>query len=313
MRIRAASSETDYKCILSLINMDKLEPYTLSQYQHCLREEPGRIYRTQVAVNNQDEVIGYSEVVHESFYAPGRYYLWVVSHPDHLRRGTGSALYCEAEEFALAQGASVLSTNVRDNNPTALAFAKHFGYTMDRHLFGSILNLDTFEETPFGDCIPALNAVGIHFCSLAELGNTVDARRRLYDVHTITALQIPGSNGETLSFEQFEQEAAGSEWFKPEGQILAMDGDQFIGIAAVRLYPETRSSENLMTGVLKSYRGRKIALALKLLAIRYAWLNGAKTIRTHNDSLNAPMLAINRKLGYQPQSGKYRLRKEISV
>ncbi len=67
-----------------------------------------------------------------------------------------------------------------------------------------------------------------------------------------------------------------------------------------------------MTGVVASYRGRKIALALKLLAIRYAWSHGAKTIRTHNDSLNAPMLAINRKLGYQPQSGKYRLRKEIA-
>ncbi len=311
MRIRAARSETDYKRILSLMNIDKLEPYTLSQHRHCLREEPGRIYRTQVAVNNQDEVIGYSEVVHESFYAPGRYYLWVVTHLDYLRRGIGSGLYCEAEVFALAHGARVLSTNVRDNNPAALAFAKHFGYTLDRHLFGSILNLDTFDETSFGECIPALNAAGIHFFSLAELGNTVNTRRKLYDVNTITALQIPGSNGETLSFEQFEQEVAGSEWFNPEGQILAVDGDQFIGLGAVRLYPESRSAENLMTGVFESYRGRKIALALKLLAIRYARLHGAKTIRTHNDSLNAPMLAINRKLGYQPQSGKYRLRKEI--
>ncbi len=40
---------------------------TIVLYQHCLREEPGRIYRSQVAANNQDEVIGYDEVVMISY------------------------------------------------------------------------------------------------------------------------------------------------------------------------------------------------------------------------------------------------------
>lgn len=55
-----------------------------------------------------------------------------------------------------------------------------------------------------------------------------------------------------------------------------------------------------MTGVEKAYRGRKLALALKLLAIRIAQAHDAATIRTGNDAENGPMLAINRKLGYQP-------------
>ncbi|MBP1693528.1 MAG: hypothetical protein H6Q37_1411, partial [Chloroflexi bacterium] len=58
-------------------------------------------------------------------------------------------------------------------------------------------------------------------------------------------------------------------------------------------------------GVLRTHRGRKIAQALKVIALRYARQNGAQVIRTDNDSLNAPILAINRKLGYQPQPGKY--------
>jgi hypothetical protein len=49
--------------------------------------------------------------------------------------------------------------------------------------------------------------------------------------------------------------------------------------------------------------------ALKLLAIRCARRcarrYGAVYIRTHNDSENAPILAINRKLGYQPRPGLY--------
>ncbi len=49
-----------------------------------------------------------------------------------------------------------------------------------------------------------------------------------------------------------------------------------------------------------------------LAAIRYAQAQGAHTIRTNNDSLNAPMLAINEKLGYGPQPGKYLLTRQMT-
>ena len=71
------------------------------------------------------------------------------------------------------------------------------------------------------------------------------------------------------------------------------------------------SSTNFITGVLPAYRGRKIAQALKLIAIRYAKARGANYIRTDNDSENAPMLAINRKLGYKSQTGVYLLYKQL--
>jgi glutathionyl-hydroquinone reductase len=35
-------------------------------------------------------------------------------------------------------------------------------------------------------------------------------------------------------------------------------------------------------------------------------------MRTSNDSQNAPMLAINQQLGYQPQAGRYRLMQDLS-
>ncbi len=113
-----------------------------------------------------------------------------------------------------------------------------------------------------------------------------------------------------MTYDEFVENVIGASWFRPEGQIFASDGDpakstEWIGLAGVRLLPEKRGAYNLMTGVLRSYRGRKIAQALKLLAIRYAKAQGAIYIRTTNDSLNVPMLAINDKLGYQRQPGKF--------
>lgn len=98
----------------------------------------------------------------------------------------------------------------------------------------------------------------------------------------------------------FERFVCGADWYRPEGQIVATCGDKWIGLAAVSLLPKAKRAHDMMTGVVKEYRGRKIALALRLCAIGYARKNGARFIRTHNYSLDAPMLAINRRLGYKP-------------
>ena len=102
-----------------------------------------------------------------------------------------------------------------------------------------------------------------------------------------------------------------SAWFQPAGQILAAAGDEYVGLAAVGYFEDQNYMYNNITGVLRDYRGRKIAQALKLLTIRYAQAYGAATIRTSNDSENAPMLAINRKLGYKPLPGKYLMHCEL--
>ena len=49
-----------------------------------------------------------------------------------------------------------------------------------------------------------------------------------------------------------------------------------------------------------SYRGRGLGLAVKLASIRWAAANGITQMVTTNDETNAPMLAINRRLGYAP-------------
>jgi len=62
------------------------------------------------------------------------------------------------------------------------------------------------------------------------------------------------------------------------------------------------------TGVLPEYRGRRIALSLKLLAVRTAQACGAPYLRTHNDSMNGPMLRINRDLiGFRAEPGYYKM------
>jgi RimJ/RimL family protein N-acetyltransferase len=55
-----------------------------------------------------------------------------------------------------------------------------------------------------------------------------------------------------------------------------------------------------MLGTLAQFRGRGLGTAAKLATIQWAAANGITQMFTTNDEANAPMLAINRRLGYTP-------------
>jgi GNAT superfamily N-acetyltransferase len=311
MNLRPLNFETDGQSALALINTFYTEPIQLSEFEYWIKNlPPGRTARRMVVQNEQGEIVGYSFVGHETWEAPGHFSVWLIVAPEHRRQGIGTALYADLEAYVRANGAERMVMEVNDNDPSSRQFAERRGFVAERHLFESVLDLQNFDERPYAGLIEQVEASGIRFFSLMQAGDTREALQKLHAVNYATALDIPGSDETWMPFDEFERMVRQAEWFNPHGQLLAADGEEYIGLAAVQLIPEKNGAYNLMTGVLEPYRGRKIALALKLLAIRYAHQHGATYIRTHNDSLNAPMLAINRKLGYQPLPGKYLMKKD---
>src|SRR6266568_5023748 len=67
-----------------------------------------------------------------------------------------------------------------------------------------------------------------------------------------------------------------------------------------------------LTGVIREYRGRGIAVALKLKVIEFARNNKYEKLRTWNDSTNAPMIGINIKLGFKREVGWITLEKNLA-
>jgi RimJ/RimL family protein N-acetyltransferase len=65
---------------------------------------------------------------------------------------------------------------------------------------------------------------------------------------------------------------------------------------------ETGRGYNEYTGTLPSHRGRGLARSVKLASLRWAAAQGLTAVWTTNDETNAPMLAINDRLGYRPSA-----------
>lgn len=311
--LRAANPATDFARIAELLSLDATEITT----EAALHEEegfmlPGKIRRRWVITEENDKVLGYAMVVKYPSEPADFFNMQVIVDPGVRNQGLGSQLYQTAIGFAQEQGAGRILTEVRETDPSSLQFAEKQGFAKDHHVFDSVLQLANFDEAQFAGKIEAVESSGIRFFTLAETHNRAEAERKLYEVNRMAVLDEPASTGTFPVYENWRRIILEGSWYRPESQFIAADGDRYIGLAGVYNEPELPETMfNGLTGVERDYRGRGIAMALKLLTIRYALENGAQKITTGNDARNTPMLAINRKLGYQALTGHYGMLKKI--
>lgn len=314
MNIHPVRLETDIPTVTRIYNAcEPGYPTTEEEIRRWMElRSPQRIALHLVAADEQDAVVAVANCIHAAEAPHRHFYAWLGVEPGDRCRGVGSALWEVLLRFLREQNASEIASEVLDNDPTSLTFAEKRGFSIQRHRFRSILDLTRFDETPFLPTITALEAAGIRFCTLSDFPDSEETRRKYCELNWAAVQDIPGEDWDASAYPQFfYNRILGAPWFRREGQMLALDGDAWAGFAIVQLKPETRSAYNTTTGVARAYRGRKIAQALKIMAARYARQHGALEISTDNDSLNHPMLAINRKMGYVAQAGKYSLMQRI--
>ena len=311
-KIRVANSKIDYERVAALLNKVWSSPVSASWLKNAdERMVNSPVMRRCVMENGAGKIVGYSIVLRSTDAAEGSFYLDVIVDPEHRKKGVGSSLYEEALAFAIEKGATIVDCEAYDNCPPCREFIEKRGFKLERHLFESVVDLERFDYGRFSHIVEEVEQGGIRFFSLADEGDTEEARRKLHQINYDCSLDDPASSGTFIGFEEFNHMFDTADWFIPEGQLLAADGDIYVGLSALAFIKENQAMYNNMTGVIRPYRGRKIAQALKIVALKFAKAYGAKTIRTHNDSQNHAMLAVNRKLGYVPQVGELRFKRKL--
>ena len=301
----------DFPRAAELLNLGASDPITAETLREWERNAvEGRIRWRVAAVDERGLIAGYGHAIRDHWAPEGLFWLYVAVDLAWRRQGIGSQLFDAVLDYAREHRATHYRDEIREGVPAVLAFAERCGFRIERHLFESALDVAAFDEGPFAGAVEEVEASGIRLFSMADLGDTPEVRRRLWELNERVGLDVPGDDGKIRPFDAFEKQVCLASWYRPDGQIIAADGDRWIGVSAVGYFPHTNAMWSMITGVDRAYRGRGIALALKLLTIRCAKRYGVASIRAHNDSENAPMLAINRKLGFQPQPGVYRMLRE---
>jgi len=311
-RIRPIQVPEDFPRLVDIFNSVNPVPATVAKMVEWESKFPPDAIRERlVAVTDGEYIVGYGEAERMAWDNPGRFSCWTAVDEAYRGHGVGSALYRGAEDWARARGCTQSESAVRDNMPSALEFAQKRGYEVDRHIFDSTLDVAAFDWPKFGGIVDRVKAGGIRFFTYAEEPGE-ETQRKWYELNKATVADIPGWDQEQYQpFDAWKKWALDGPDVRTDCILFAADGDRLAGVTNMVHIKEENLLWTFYTAVHPDFRGRQIALALKLMAVETARRLEVPTMRTNNDSKNAPMLAVNRKMGYVPCPGHFRLKKPI--
>jgi ribosomal protein S18 acetylase RimI-like enzyme len=192
----------------------------------------------------------------------------------------------------------------QENCEEGLRFFTEYGFQeVARHEI-STLDLTTWDSTAFKPVLDRVSEQGIRIVALPQLQESDPAgwQQRLFELEKAISLDIP-SHGEKKdeTFEVWSRRRLQGPMFDADGWFVALDGDRYVAQSQGYIsHSSPESFENGITGVLRDYRRRGIATALKVHLMRYAQQRGAHSVVTSNASHN-PMFGLNRALGFEPE------------
>jgi GNAT superfamily N-acetyltransferase len=249
--------------------------------------------------------VGWGEVAHLWWsYHPRRFGLWLNSDPRFQQQGTGSALYSRLIQHAEGQwSAEVIRCETRENRPRSLSFLERRGFGLRNRRWEARLLLERAHLERLAEAQRRLADQGVRVVTMADEQRRGSEQmvRDLFELEQRAARDEPGYDPEgAMQFDQFVANELDQASRVDDGSFLAYDGSRLVGVSRLMREPSEPTSLNVgFTGTDPDYRGRGVAMALKLRTLEYARERGFEQIRTQNDALNVGMLHINDELGFE--------------
>ncbi|MCW3094548.1 MAG: family N-acetyltransferase [Chthonomonadaceae bacterium] len=260
-------------------------------------EVPGASLHLIAEVIETGEIVGHLQgrdrSVPEPSHRPGQCHFSLDVARAHRGKGIGSSLYARVEAFARHRSALLLYV-VYDETPDAPAasFLRKRGFTLLERFLPSSIALDTFDPAEFAAAVERVEQQGIVLTTYAELGDAPERRQQLYTLEEAAHAVQP--------FREIEP-YVGAAYPKWEEEFVRRDPTTiFLALAPVtgEIVGVVTALEWYFTGTHPDWCGRGIATALKVRCMAEAKARGMDCMETENHEDNAPMLAVNRKLGF---------------
>lgn len=306
----------DYDAVSRLWNTvhsdDKLTPREIA-HRDAAFEAPYRFGR--LVAEREGRLVGAATFEqHAGMYHPQKFFIDVHVYPEVEGLGVGSALYERVVRELSPFDPITLRAQVKETHARARAFAEKRGFTEDKRDWDAVLHLASFDMTPFAPLLSRPQTRNIRICSLAELQHDPQMRRKFHALFSDVRRDVPRSEPATpIPFESFVKLVFEAPDFSLEGTFVALHEGAYVGLTQLWKGGATDELFTGLTGVTRAYRGRGIAVALKLRAIAFAKAIGAPLIHTDNDTRNTAMLAINDKLGFVRQPARISVVKTLGA
>jgi RimJ/RimL family protein N-acetyltransferase len=289
--------------ILNRLRPDQLETVEQNRQMHEFVHTPPMLCR-QVAVDEvaSGRLVGVGgTVTPPDGVGLGGFWVEASVHPDHQGKGVGQAISQALEREARALGAVRLWASTRVADRRSVRFLELQGFQEKLRNWQSVLELALAPDLPPASA-DALHRGGAEITTLAEEGpDDPVVLDRVYALAAATLGDGPRMGAYAPPTRaQFAGMMLETPGFFPEGFFVARSADRYVGMSNLeRMGPEPDRLHQVFTATHREFRGRGIATELKRRGIQFARDRGYRFLVTENDSLNAPIWAINQRLGYR--------------
>jgi len=308
-------SDSEYQTAVAVSNAvwpESLETVQEWNHQDATRDPQYRFQRLVVELDGS--IIGVGIYCEPAWsFKPGKFHVDGYVHPDHRKRGVGTALYHHLMKALASYDPVVITASTREDRTHGVRFLTQRGFRQIMREPVSHLEVMSFDHTRFAGYPARMTELGIKIVSLAEIiANDSDWKRRYWDLDWELAQDAPTTDPFTRqSFENFEERTLGAPGFDPHAHLISLDRDRWVGMSALWMSQAEPDKLNTgLTGVVRSHRRKGIATAMKVRAIDFAQRYGARLIETDNEE-NSPMYALNLALGFTPQPAWLQFEKRL--
>ncbi|HZY94570.1 MAG TPA: GNAT family N-acetyltransferase [Candidatus Bathyarchaeia archaeon] len=253
------------------------------------------------------EILGFGEVGHAPWmFHPRKFWTEIWVHPRHQGHGIGSAIYAKLLDDLKTLDAIAAWAATREDLTRPITFLENRGFKERMRGWESKINPHHVDASKFEKYSVEASNAGIRITTLAEeVKEDPECYPKLYDLVQTTFRDVPMPDPPTdTPYEQWLAFEMKNPNLMPEGYMIAKHRDRLVGVSAVwKVQNDPDSLYQGLTGVRREFRGKSIAVALKLRVLDFAKKNGYNEIRTFNATVNEAMLGINMKLGFKQNTG----------
>ncbi len=259
------------------------------------------------------QVIGHSFYTQwEGTYQPGNFFIYALIHSNHQGEGYGKKFYQRLLEELKEHDPKKLEAHAREDKKRALRFLKDRGFKRTMKMWEAELKVDEFDFDEYEGLEEKLEDEGIVLMSLKEIEDDEENKRKLYELHEDVMEDVPlPDEYKRTDYDRFIDGLFNHPGYFPEGYILAIKDDEFVGMSSHWFKEKENSLFTGLTGVRRDYRGKGIATAMKVKALEVAKEENIDKIKTMNETRNEDILHINEKMGFEKKPGWVDFEKEV--
>jgi len=297
--VSLGSTDADLNLYARYLNTEYDVPWSLEDVRLQESSFPAGVHLDRKAIWLGDEDVG-AELLYGRPGKSARYELAIL--PEHRQRGLEDELLRNAADRAHAIGCKGLSFWVRSDRPERTAALVKAGFELALRVPTFEICLDAFNWNQYADAAEKAENSGIEFRSLADIQKQgIDWIPQLRDLHFECIQDVPQAEPPTMpSLDEWRKWVDSGLVRFLEGWLVAIADNRWVGLTS--LQPELGKPDVAMaglTGVIRPYRRRGVAFALKCLALQQAKKAGVRFVRTENEETNTPILELNKRLGFK--------------